>query len=555
MADIKLKNTANTEFSISHNGTRGAKAVTSDQIVVAVETINDFPANPETGDTVIVKDINRGGTFIYDATQSAVNNGGTIFDGWVRQYSGAVNVKWFGLEYGEDNSTTIQAAFDFVASLNSSGSRPAIDYTYSLELHDFQTEISTPIIAKCNFDFSNTLFNFTDNSAYLQIGTISKIEDPYTYNSMKFVLPKLVNTLKVVYNDWTPVSDSVGLKIVNVHGSRFILDLIKDFETGVLIVGDGMGTHSNTLELQTVYNCKIGITAEVLNGGYVTEHIFNGGTIVINGGTTIPNTRYVKWDDFPARIDNMRFFGTNLQGGSVEYEVEDAGALNLFIACRFEKVGYPSANFLYSDTSGRGSGSGVIGGAGSDLVQFHYDPSTTNRNIALQGQTIQGTYKEVKAVTSNGLAGEFGGINLYNKDSSSAAIIRFFAYNTPPQVEDANSWTNEFGSQWIKYKRSDDDYPRIKIGDGGYIQLGDGTAEPTTQLAADGNRIAVRYADSFCSSYGEYVDLGDAGSRAWGNCYVKNYYYVNGIQGATGTFTSSNGKTVTVTGGIITSII
>lgn len=98
MADIKLKNTANTEFSISHNGTRGAKAVTSDQIVVAVETINDFPANAETGDTVIVKDNNRGGTFIYDATKSAINNGGTIFDGWVRQYSGAVNVKWFGAD-------------------------------------------------------------------------------------------------------------------------------------------------------------------------------------------------------------------------------------------------------------------------------------------------------------------------------------------------------------------------------------------------------------------------------------------------------------------------
>ena len=95
MADIKLKNTANTEFSISHNGTRGAKAVTSDQIVVAVGTINDFPANPETGDTVIVKDNNRGGTFIYDATQSATNNGGTIFNGWCRQYSGAVTVKWF----------------------------------------------------------------------------------------------------------------------------------------------------------------------------------------------------------------------------------------------------------------------------------------------------------------------------------------------------------------------------------------------------------------------------------------------------------------------------
>ncbi len=111
MADIKLKNTANTEFSISHNGTRGAKAVTSDQIVVAVETIEDFPASPEIGDTVIVKDLNRGGTFIYDDTQSAVNNGGTVFDGWVRQYSGAVNVKWFGASIlRTDNNVPIQLA-------------------------------------------------------------------------------------------------------------------------------------------------------------------------------------------------------------------------------------------------------------------------------------------------------------------------------------------------------------------------------------------------------------------------------------------------------------
>ena len=41
-----------------------------------------------------------GGIFIYDASQSGVNNGGTIFNGWVRQYSGSVSVKWFGA-YGD----------------------------------------------------------------------------------------------------------------------------------------------------------------------------------------------------------------------------------------------------------------------------------------------------------------------------------------------------------------------------------------------------------------------------------------------------------------------
>ena len=37
-----------------------------------------------------------GGVFNYDDAQSAINNGGTIINGWVRQYSGKVNSKWFG---------------------------------------------------------------------------------------------------------------------------------------------------------------------------------------------------------------------------------------------------------------------------------------------------------------------------------------------------------------------------------------------------------------------------------------------------------------------------
>lgn len=67
--------------------------------VNSVETIEDLATQDGVVfKTIIVKDINRGGTFIWSAT--GTSNGGTVFAGasgyWNRQYSGAISVKWFG---------------------------------------------------------------------------------------------------------------------------------------------------------------------------------------------------------------------------------------------------------------------------------------------------------------------------------------------------------------------------------------------------------------------------------------------------------------------------
>jgi len=45
------------------------------------------------GDVIHISDKDRGGIFVYDST--ATDNGGTVFGKCVRQYEGAVNVKWF----------------------------------------------------------------------------------------------------------------------------------------------------------------------------------------------------------------------------------------------------------------------------------------------------------------------------------------------------------------------------------------------------------------------------------------------------------------------------
>jgi len=112
MSKLVMKNNINSELAITHADNKPAKSIIGTDIAVAVDTINDFPLDANDGDTVIVRDLNIGGTFIYDSSKVAEHNDGTNFNGWIRQYSGAINVKWFGATTNEDVTDKIQRALD-----------------------------------------------------------------------------------------------------------------------------------------------------------------------------------------------------------------------------------------------------------------------------------------------------------------------------------------------------------------------------------------------------------------------------------------------------------
>lgn len=87
-------------------------------IMQTVESIGDLAGLTKTnGRTVYVKSYYAGlgvggGVFVYDANKSMVNNGGTVINGWVRQYTGSLNVLWFGARHD------FQTGFDSAIAIN-----------------------------------------------------------------------------------------------------------------------------------------------------------------------------------------------------------------------------------------------------------------------------------------------------------------------------------------------------------------------------------------------------------------------------------------------------
>jgi len=121
---IKLKNDIDSEFSIEHKDSLGAVSVNSEQLKDTSYTVATVAKmellDVADGQSCIVTDLSRGGVFVFDGAKVSEDNQGTNFSGWIRQYSGAVNVKWFGVvgDGETDDTEFIQAALDSVDVVN-----------------------------------------------------------------------------------------------------------------------------------------------------------------------------------------------------------------------------------------------------------------------------------------------------------------------------------------------------------------------------------------------------------------------------------------------------
>lgn len=160
---IKLKNINGNTLSVENND-----LLTADKNVVYLDTVAQATSYVgSNGDVIHVSEADRGGVFVYDSI--ATDNQGTVFGKCVRQYDGAVNVKWFG---ADDTGTTecLQEVYNALASTSNKVDLAEGTYLIEADIATLPLDVSrlfNGTINSKNPDTATTRAYDTDSGEYI----------------------------------------------------------------------------------------------------------------------------------------------------------------------------------------------------------------------------------------------------------------------------------------------------------------------------------------------------------------------------------------------------
>ena len=466
MSKLVIKNNINSELAITHVDNKPAKSIVGSDITVAVDTINDFPLDASDGDTVIVRDLNRGGTFIYDSSKVAEHNDGTNFNGWIRQYSGAVNVKWFGAksitipEYSTYDSTqAIQKAIDSFSSYGTikipSGKFLVTDtlnitnksITFMGDGISSSTIMFNPANNRVLLNFIrekgeqkiNAIKNITLKTAIQSCGTAVKIETSLTSSNEQVngaIDTLLLNNVLITQEDngyWTKFIHTVnngGVHLLNVQMKNSIPDAQNDVNTiGIHVERTDSRVHIiRTLSITDFYIQRVYNAFKFHSNDYHGIESFYVSTgEVVGANTGILVDKYVE----AVHLDGIHF---DIISNVIDWS---NGVMNLarFDGCDFRK-GDNGSSLVYGPMFlvGRGEDISFTGCIFSGFNDSHSDSTNIAFKFLTSSAGSRVTRFDVAGCTFRNLYGVYGDLgasgvraqsNLYAaiEDSVSVEVV------------------------------------------------------------------------------------------------------------------------------------
>jgi len=461
-------------------------------------------------DVTVVTDENRGGTFIYRSVNKDTNNGGTIFSGWTRQYEGPVNVKWFGA-IGDgivDDALAIQKA------INSIDNGQVLYPSTKNNVYKINTKLISPInvshkvLGGANFEPRS---NQPDNTINRSFDRNSTETSYHSYD---------------IYGDSFDQTDIAGSKINgfrvdhhfggdNSKGGRhgIYARLIQTKPTSA----DNPDRNYCALVGQVIANSDDGGALGTEQGGYFG---MNSYTEITPNST---NTLNITTAEFSTRM---------VKGSSTKYKSV------LQLVSIDEEQGYTydtslAISRISPSSYGIGSKNGILFGN----MNGRHPVDTNGTLIATTGSSTVGTFIDFSSYTATDYILKTRHVTIKN---NSIAMTNSDSGIELGSLSSINTPTIDFHSS------------------GGNINYDSRIVASGGDGATAGIGILSVHANSFKVNNIRPIDGDKTGSLGYLNDEYQevhsNHFVSDGNYGVSGSFTTNDSKTVTVTNGIITAI-
>lgn len=265
-----LPSNISTTLTMLHGDNMPNWTLSSRDMPIVVDTVADMEAlivdtaNKSRYDNIVclVRDNNRGGVFVYNSAEEVNNDQGINFNGWIRQFSGAVDVRWYGAKgdydpvskTGTDNTAAFQKVLDNFTDI------VCKDGSYLVrELTKTYGETTVPTIT-----FENAKLYYNGTGVML---TVTQLETQAYFDRLKIKGLKAVGT-----------SSAVGcLRLIDCNAPLIEEPEIHDF-SGAGAFAINMQNYAQWSENHTymspkISSCDIGwlIEGASITGGTGTE--------------------------------------------------------------------------------------------------------------------------------------------------------------------------------------------------------------------------------------------------------------------------------------------
>lgn len=248
--------------------------------ITTVESIAELLAiqSPVEHQSIIVNDDLRGGHFVFNESKKNENNGGTIFNGWVRKYVGSVYLDWF-CELApalNDCSIALEKALQVSKGVKAGGRK--FLFTGRVGIPDVEQSNYAYGVVKIHGD-GDTVFNVDSKQHGRALFTSASAKSNPTIEANKFVG-------KV---------DFCGINFIGVnstHGGE--LNEANKNKIDIVFDGDRLYntfvTKCNFVHLNTVLKCVQGRGSQIESGNAYTQ------SFVLNDNHFFHNLQIVEVD-------------------------------------------------------------------------------------------------------------------------------------------------------------------------------------------------------------------------------------------------------------------